>query len=138
MKNTIRLNHESRLIVMDRTFSKLAENVRNPEYSMLQSVRRDYPDYIVVTRKIRRNAAKECYKGLTYDYMRDYISKRSSSNDRVNLERLEEMIEISKCHSSAYRYPVIKKWFLTQYPEVSSYGIADESSAADQCITVAA
>ena len=31
MKNTIRLNHESRLIVMDRTFSKLAENVRNPE-----------------------------------------------------------------------------------------------------------
>lgn len=59
---------------MDKTFSKLAENARSEEYSILQSVRKDYPDYIVTKREIKKNSAQEHYKGLTYDYMRRYIS----------------------------------------------------------------
>lgn len=50
MKNSIKLNHEKGLIIMDKTFSKLAENARSEEYSILQSVRKDYPDYIVTKR----------------------------------------------------------------------------------------
>lgn len=40
MKNTIKLDHENRRIVMDKTFAKLSEDVRNEEYDILQRVRR--------------------------------------------------------------------------------------------------
>lgn len=42
MKNTIKLDHENRRIVMDKTFAKLSEDVRNEEYDILQRVRKDY------------------------------------------------------------------------------------------------
>lgn len=124
MKNTIKLNHANRQIVMDRTFSKLAENVRNDEYSILQSVRRDYPTYQVVTRQIKRNPNKESYHGLTYQYMEDYILTHEPRETReAVLARFDEMRLISMCHSSAFRYPVIKKWFLAQYPEIRDFGM---------------
>jgi hypothetical protein len=37
MKNTLRLDHEKRAIVMDRTFAKLAEDTFSPEYEHLQN-----------------------------------------------------------------------------------------------------
>jgi hypothetical protein len=35
---------------------------------------------------------------------------------------------IAACHSQAFRYPVIKKWFLTRYPEVAKFGTVDEAN----------
>ena len=29
---------------------------------------------------------------------------------------------IAACHSQAFRYPVIKKWFLAKYPEIEDFG----------------
>ena len=66
MKNTLKLSHAKREIVMDATFARNAENTMSPEYAHLQTVRRDYPDYTVIRRTIKRNANKESYKGLTY------------------------------------------------------------------------
>lgn len=51
MKNTIKLDHENRRIVMDKTFAKLSADVRNEEYDILQRVRRDYP---ILQQKPRR------------------------------------------------------------------------------------
>ena len=73
MKNTLRLNHETRAIVMDRTFAKFAANTMSQEYAHLQRVRMDYPTYTVEQRHIKKAPAKECYRGLTYTYMKDYI-----------------------------------------------------------------
>ena len=33
---------------------------------------------------------------------------------------------ISECHGKAFRYPVIKQWFLNQYPEIAKFGMVDE------------
>ena len=74
MKNTLRLNHDTRTIVMDKTFAKFAENTMSEEYAHLQRVRMDYPTYTVERRRITRNAAKECYRGLTYTYMDSLLS----------------------------------------------------------------
>lgn len=105
MKNSIKLNHEKGLIIMDKTFSKLAENARSKEYSILQSVRKDYPDYIVTKREIKKNSAQEHYKGLTYDYMRRYISTHEEEDSaEMILDELEEMINISHCHSQRSPY----------------------------------
>ena len=125
MKNTLRIDHANGRIVMDRTFAKNAENTRSDEYRHLQSVRQDYPTYTVVRKQINKPAHKESYKGLTYDYMRTYITNHEPEATRQTMsDELEHMIEISKCHS--IRYATIKKWFLAKYPEVAGFGVAEE------------
>ena len=121
MKNTLKIDFEKRVIIMDRTFAKNVENTNSEEYAHLQQVRKDYPTFAVQKKQIKRNANKESYKGLTYDYMRTYIFTHEPKETKKDV--LEEMILISKCHSNAKRYPVIKNWFLEKYPEVKEFGM---------------
>lgn len=124
MKNTLKLNHDARTIVMDKTFAKFAANTRSEEYAHLQQVRRDYPHYEVIQRTIKRNPNKECYHGLTYDFMEDYILTHGDAETvRKNYDEFNEMLLISRCHSKQFRYPVIKHWFLEHYPEIVRFGM---------------
>ena len=121
MKNILKIDHAKRTIVMDRTFEKLAENTMSKEYAHLQQVRRDYPEYEVIRRTIKRNSSKKTYNGLTYEWMEDYILTHGTKEIRkANYAEFNQMILISKCHGKAYRYPVIKHWFLEKYPEILS------------------
>lgn len=131
MKNTLKINHESRIITMDKTFAKLAENTRSAEYAHLQQVRQDYPLYMVERRRIRRNIHQEHYHGLTYRYMEDYIESHGTQEDRYTYD---EMKLISECHSKAHRYPVIKNWFLDRFPEIKQFGMTgiEEPEAAPE------
>ena len=135
MKNTLKLDHAKRTIVMDRTFAKYAANTMRQEYAHLQAVRQDYPEYKVVQRKIKRSKTKECYRGLNYEYMEDYIKTHGSKEECAkNLAEFKEQKLISLCHSTSRRYPTIKKWFLAKYPEVMEFGIpdaAEENSSAE-------
>ena len=125
MKNTLKINHEECLIIMDRTFAKNAENTRSEEYAHLQEVRKSYPEWKVVTRTIERNPSKESYKGLTYEYMEDYILRHESEEKQLDaIKEFNELRTISKCHKQGLRYPTIKKWFLEKYPEVAEFGVA--------------
>lgn len=131
MKNYLKVDIANARLVMDRTFAKNCAIAGSAEYNLLQSARKDYPNFTVEQRTIKRNANKECYRGLTYDYMKKYISSHESEEtvDSVMAE-LEEMILISKCHSMGYRYPTIKAWFLAKYPEIAAFGMDDEQEAA--------
>ena len=120
MKNTLRLNHDTRTIVMDRTFARYAADTMSLEYAHLQQVRQDYPTYTVMQRHIRKCENKECYRGLTYRYMEDYISSHGTEADML---AYKEKRLISECHSKAFRYPAIKKWFLQTYPEIALFGV---------------
>ena len=125
MKNILKINHEEGIITMDRTFAKNAENTRSEEYAHLQSVRRDYPNYTVIRREIKKNPNKECWKGLTYEYMENYIIGHEGDDTRdLVLKEFAEMRLIAECHSKCHRYPVIKKWFLDKYPEIANFGMA--------------
>ena len=133
MKNILKVNHEEGIITMDRTFAKRAENTMSAEYTHLQSVRRDYPNYTVIRREIKKNPNKECWKGLTYEYMENYIIGHEGDDTRdLVLKEFAEKRLISECHSKCHRYPVIKKWFLDKYPEIAQFGMsapaAEESS----------
>ena len=123
MKNTLRLNHAERTIVMDKTFAKFAANTMSPEYAHLQQGRQDYPLYTVVQRHIRKNTKQEHYHGLTYRYMEDYITTHGSAEDR---RIYDEKKLISECHSKSFRYPVIKSWFLERFPEIKNFGVPVE------------
>ena len=127
MKNTLRLNHTERTIVMDRTFAKFAANTMSAEYAHLQQVRQDYPLYTVVQRYIRKNTKQEHYHGLTYRYMEDYIASHGTADDR---RIYDEKKLISECHSKGFRYPVIKSWFLERFPEIKTFGVQQEEEEA--------
>ena len=132
MKNTLKINHVERIIIMDRTFAKYAENTNSDEYAHLQTVRRDYPNYTVVQRQIKRNSDKKTYNGLTYDYMEDYIMSHGTAETiTANLNEFYEMRLISQCHGKAFRYPVIKSWFLDRYPEIMKFGVCGEAKIAE-------
>ena len=124
MTNYLRVDAVNRQLVMDKTFAKNAQIVGSAEYDMLQRARSDYATYSVVTRQIKRNLNKESYRGLTYQYMEDYIAAHEDyETAKAVLDELEEMRLISQCHSKAFRYPTIKKWFLERYPEVRNFGV---------------
>lgn len=123
MTNYLRIDMANSRLVMDKAFAKNAAIAGSREYKILQDARRDYEGFTVVTRQIKRNPNKECYKGLTYSYMEDYILTHEK-DETVNavLEEFYEKRLISECHSKAFRYPVIKQWFLERYPEVKFFG----------------
>ena len=124
MKNTLKIDHVERIITMDRTFAKNAENTMSAEYSHLQSVRRDYPTYTVVRRQIKKNPNKECYKGLTYEYMEAYITKHDDENSSI-MEAYMTLRGISDDADEAFAescsYFEIKAWFLNQYPAIAEF-----------------
>ena len=102
----------------------------------MQRARQDYEGFHVVTRTIRRNDKKECYRGLTYDYMERYILLHDKADERK--KEFDELRLIAECHSK--RYPIIKQWFLQQYPEIAKFGMPKlpETIAAEQAPTNAA
>ena len=115
---------EKRTIVMTKKFAVAASNPLSGEWKILQEVRNAYPEFEVKRHTIRKQPNKECYKGLTYDYMRNYILTHESkvAMDKA-LAEFDNMLLISQCHSKGYRYPTIKKWFLDKYPEISQFGM---------------
>lgn len=124
MKNTLKIDYKNNKIIMDNTFAKNACDTKSDEYAHLQQVRRDYPNYEVVLRTIKKNHNKNTYSGLTYDYMKNYILKYEPVETRkMVLDELEEMIDISLCQNKSRRYPTIKKWFLEKYPKIANFGI---------------
>ena len=124
MTNYLKVDFANSLIIMDRTFAKNVQNTFSNEYAHLQAVRKDYPTFTVITRKIKKNDSKESYKGLTYDYMKWYILNHGSYEKRIKcLEEYDALMEIAMCHRKGKRYPTIKKWFLAAYPEVVKFGL---------------
>ena len=123
MKNVLKVDSVNKCLVMDRTFAKEAETVGSEAYMLLQNARRDYPTYTVVRRQIKRNSAKECYRGLTYEYMESYIASHGNAASRR--AEYNELRLLAECHS--IRYPTIKKWFLAAYPEVAQYGVMEST-----------
>ena len=118
----IKVNYAERKIILSSAFAKKCFIPGSVEYAQLQAVRADYPDFALVTRKFKTNTAQEHYRGLTYDFMRDYISTHEA-DAKVVLAELEEMIGISKAHSRGKRYPTIKAWFLERYPAIAEFGM---------------
>lgn len=119
----IRIDFEQRTITMTRKFAAAASDPFTDEFRKLQEVRSAYPNFQVKRHTIKKNPNKECYRGLTYDYMREYIKTHEpKANVESALAELEDLIFISKCHSKGFRYPTIKKWFLDKYKDVAEFG----------------
>ena len=125
----IEVKYYDKKIVISSAFEKKCFTPGTHEFDKLQDVLRAFPAFAVETKEFQKNTKQEHYKGLSYDYMRYYISKVERGSAPAVLEELEHMIDIGKCHSLNKRYPVVKSWFLTRYPEVSEHGLSEEEIA---------
>jgi hypothetical protein len=122
-KSKLVVKYAENTIEMNTTFAKMMQNPLSDEYALLQRTRQDFPAFSVRKRQIKSNPKKDTYKGLTYEWMRHHIETREPEVTReVMLHEFDEMIYISECHSQRLRYPTIKKWFLTKYPDVAKFG----------------
>lgn len=131
MTSAIRINHFEKKILISKTFQKAAMNPTSREYAELMEVMSNHPNYTLDQRAIKKNPKKETYAGLTYEFMRDYIILHSSpENELATVAEFDELILVSKCHSKSQRYPVIKKWFLTKYPQADDFGMATIADVA--------
>lgn len=115
------INYERKTIEITKAFSKKAKVYNSEEYKELVDACQKFPTYvltIVESKKANRNH-KESYKGLTFDFMGNYI-KTHSENKEEDLKALRQMtgkvndgeLENKKC------YPDIKKWFLSKFDEL--------------------
>ena len=122
-KSRLSVLYAKSVIEVNTTFAKMMQNPLSDEYALLQRTRQDFPTFAVRTRQIKSNPKKDTYKGLTYEYMRDYIITHTSPEEELAaVAEFDEMILVSKCHGKSLRYPTIKKWFLAKYPEVAKFG----------------
>lgn len=128
MKN-MTIDPATSTITLSSAFKKKAFTPGTSDYAEFMAVRREFPDYRLAVREFKTNTKQDRYKGLTYTFMREYIAKVEGENAQPVLDGLEDMIAVSKCHSTCKRYPVVKKWFLNRYPNVETFGMTDEELA---------
>ena len=117
MKGTIRIDHISKNIIASAAFIKASANITTEEYKTLKEIMMIHPTYSLVKREIRKNPQKESYRGLTYEYMQNYIASHDNAEKRLAI--YNELRIRAKCHS--IRYAHIKKWFLETYPEIDDF-----------------
>ena len=86
-------------------------------------------EQIIIRDKPMQNTDKQTYAGLTYEYMENYImSHGTEEKRRTNLRKYAEMRNVAECQGKRYRYPVIRNWFLDEYPEIVRFGIEEDAS----------
>ena len=71
--SNLNINFVHNTIEMPKAFAKAAGKYGSEEYQALQCARKDYPTYSVVIIK-RSGKKRDSFKGLTYEYMEQYMS----------------------------------------------------------------
>ena len=116
------INYENRTIEMTKTEAKEAGKYNSDKYNELKEIRKDFPDFRIVTKSSSRK--RDTYKGLTYAYMLNYITKHAKEDD-VRMKEFERLrgYEDGKKNELAEiaTYGEVKAWFLLNFPEIEEY-----------------
>lgn len=101
-------------LVVTRNFYEAAKQYGSEEYSELTRIMRENPTMSVSIRTINRTKTNNANKGLTYRYMRKFISIMDSKN----LSTFEETILYYEGMylDSTKVYQCVARWFLENYP----------------------
>lgn len=118
------INERKMVIEVSKKFYAAACKYGTEEYKNLQEVRRDYPNFKVVTITRKVTTQKDTYKGLTYTYMETYI-KAHDDNNKTIMAEYEMLRGISKEAQDALAEPCsyneMKNWFLKKYPAIADF-----------------
>ena len=116
------INMKKNAIEMTKKFAAAAAKFGSDEYLDLQTARRDYPTFKVVTISRKTSAQKESYKGLTYEYMERYIQKHDVGQQSGMAEyKMLRGLDDENPVANPYSYMEMKDWFLKKYPDVEKF-----------------
>ena len=130
--NNIRVDFITNTIIVTRRFYEAATVYGTEEYVKLQNVKAANPDMTISIRTVNRSHKPNEGKGLTYRYMRQFISIM----DEENLHTFEMVI----LHYERYYtnkstvYQEVKKWFLQTYPYHREMIVSHAPSAASPVV----
>ena len=111
--STIKINDAKRTIEITKAFAKKAEQFKSDEYNELREAKMENPTYKVVVNKASK---RDDHTGLTYDFMRESLSKNAAENGTI----MDEFETITKNEDGirAMSYGEVREWFLYTFPEV--------------------
>lgn len=116
------LKHAKKSIVLTKAFAKKAGIIGSPEYNVMLTLRKDFADYSIRYKKIKKNATKKTYKGLTFKEMERYLTENYENNI---VQQFCKVKHIAECRQD--RYAVVKKWFLDNFQEAYDKEIEEKN-----------
>lgn len=120
---SISINNKNHTIELSKSFAKVATIFGTDEYNQLQTVRRDYPNYRVVTLK-QKSTTKAEFAKLSFDFMDKYVKSHATSDELkteyLGLRGLNGNWEKDE-NGLAEDYQIVKDWFLNTFPEFEQF-----------------
>ena len=110
----IKIDYVTNTITVTKVFLEAASTPYSEESITLHSLQQDFPNMRIVTRNLPRRNISNQYKGLTYKYMRKFISIMDEKNLPV-FNRIQLYYE-GLYEDSATIYSNVRDWFLKNYP----------------------
>lgn len=110
----IKVEFATNTIIVTKCFYEAATDPTTNEYAVLQNVIKENPKMTVTFRSVRKSNRSNDSKGLTYRYMRKFISIMDSAN-LATFESTMLYYESLYMENAAV-YQCMKDWFLENYP----------------------
>ena len=118
-------NLMTKKIEMSKNEAKAAGKIGTPEFEELRQYMAMHPGFEV---QIKAPAKRKVeFRGLTYEYMKNYIKKHDDKDGKIMAE-FNALIALDKKnkvegaeHLEATGYLDVKKWFLARFPEIKEY-----------------
>ena len=125
MRKHFNYNFEEKAIIGSKAAINRANKGLNPEFRELSKMLAEHPEYSVQEKVINQKKDKQTYSNLTFDRMKEFISTKEDSKQRL----LEFEAVKAVAAAKGAKYPLTKKWFLNTYPSFKENEVSEKESA---------
>lgn len=125
-----KVNMKDRTITLTKAFSKQAGIYNTDEFRYLKEIRTEFPNFEMVFITVK--PSKKTHKGLTIEWMEQYIENH---DNRDEIKPLFKNIKDASKDMKGY-FPIMKKWFFSQFPELTADVIREEQRAEAEMIAL--
>ena len=98
-------------IILTKSFYKKVSDCTSEEYRILVQLRKDFADFAIEIKELKKKDNKKSYKGLSIDEMKRFMLTRNEKE----YEKFKRVCDIAE--SQKGKYAIIKKWFLDNYKD---------------------
>lgn len=118
-------NLMKKTIEMTKAEAKAAGKIGSDKFNELREYMEMYPTFTIGIKAPAKRKVE--FRGLTYEYMKNYIKKHDDEDGTIMAEFRELIAQDKKDkvegaeHLEAAGYLDVKKWFLAKFPEIKQY-----------------
>jgi hypothetical protein len=112
MINSTSFNRATNTFTITKKLYNASCKYGTDEYNFVEELKNSQPNCKII---IRKSSKRDCYEGLGYVFMKNYIEK-------YDIENVENKNELDILIADKANYLEVKKWFFNKYPEVKEFG----------------